>query len=127
MIWHFNWLADTIETSHSIHVLDAEEWDQTYANLTIYTDTSLMGLGFVIPERCLGFCASTPTDLLHPMIFYFKALAITSAVLWASGLTPPAHCLLIYTDSLNCVDIFNTLSAHDKYNDILLFIMRILI
>jgi len=127
VIWHFNWLADTIETSHSIHVLDAEEWDHTDANLTIYTDESLMGLGFVIPEKCLGFYASTPTDLLHPTIFYFEALTIASAVLWASKLTPPAHHLLIYMDSLNCINIFNTLSAHDRYNDVLLFTMHILI
>jgi len=52
------------------------------------------------------------------MIFYFEALAIASAVLWASGLTPPTPRLPIYTDSLNCVNIFNTLSAHDKYNEI---------
>ena len=86
-----------------------------------------MGLGFVIPEKCLGFYASTPTDLLHPTIFYFEALTIASAVLWASKLTPPAHHLLIYMDSLNCINIFNTLSAHDRFNDVLLFTMHILI
>jgi len=70
-------------------MLDTEGMGPDGCHLTIYTDASLTGLGFVIPEKCLGFCASTPTDPLHPMIFYFEALAIASAVLWASGLTPP--------------------------------------
>src|SRR5882724_9022285 len=100
VIWPFNWLEDTIETSHGVHMLDAEEWDHTDAELTIYTDASLMGLAFVIPERHLGFCASTPTDPLHLMIFLFKAVTIASAVLWASGLTPLAHHLHIYINLL---------------------------
>src|SRR5882724_1504461 len=59
-------------------------------------------------------------------IFYFKALAIMSAILWASGLSPPIHHLLIYLDSLNCVEMFNSLSTQDGYKKLLLFSVCIL-
>ena len=74
----------------------------------------------------IGFCASVPNDSITPTIFFYEALAIASAVLWASGLEPRIKWLLIYTDSLNCVDMFNTLSAKEGYNNILLFVVRIL-
>src|SRR5882724_9691735 len=37
------------------------------------------------------------------------------------------HCLLIFTDLLDCVDMFNSLQEQEGYNDILLFIICILI
>ena len=60
-------------------------------------------------------------------IFYYEALAITSAVLWASSITPCIQWLLIYIDSLNCVEIFNSLHVQDGYNNIILFMVHILI
>jgi len=108
-------------------MLDAIEWDHSDADIIIYSDASLTGLGFTAPSKLIGFCASVPNDEPVSTIFYFEALAIASAILWASGLTPPIRRLLIYTDSLNCVDMFNTLKAQEGYNAILLFIVRILI
>jgi len=110
VILHFLWLADTIEASDGIHILDAKEWDSNDADLAIYSDASLSGLGFVIPKILLGFCASTPTDCATPTIFYYEALAIASAILWTSGQTSNIRRLLVYTNSLNCIKI-NTLSV----------------
>jgi len=107
-------------------MLDAVEWVQTDADLIIYSDASLSGLGFTAPNMLIGFCASVPNDSITPTIFFYEALAIASAVLWASALEPRIKRLLIYTDSLNCVDMFNMLSAKEGYNDILLFVVRIL-
>jgi len=47
--------------------------------------------------------------------------------LWASGLEPKVNWLLIFMESLNCVEIFNSLRAQEGYNDILLFVMQLLI
>jgi len=127
VICHFTWLADTIDSFNSIHILDSIEWGQYDTDLTIYCDVSLTGLGFVIPSRKLGFTSTVPPISKLTMIFYYEALAITSAVLWASGITPSIHCLLIYSDSLNCMEMFNSLHAQDGYNDILLFTVCILI
>jgi len=74
-----------------------------------------------------AFYSATPTDCHLQTIFYFEALSISSAILWASGLIPLVRHLLIFTDSLNCMEMFNTLHALEGYNDILLFVMCILI
>jgi len=80
IIHHFNWLADTIDVLDGIHMLDVEEWG--------ITDASLTGLSFTTPSLKLGFCSSIPRHSPLTTIFYFKALAITSAILWALGLEP---------------------------------------
>src|SRR5882724_4821579 len=127
VIHHFNWLADTIEASDSVHMLDAIEWNEQDANLVIYYDASLSGLGFVAPQLKLSFYVLTPDDSPLQTIFFFKALCISAAILWALGLDGPIHHLLIFTDSLNCVEMINSLSTQEGYNEILLFVMRILV
>ena len=88
IIHHFNWLADTIDVLDGINMLDVEEWGITDADLITYTDASLTGLIFTTPSLKLGFCSSIPRHSPLTTIFYFKALAITSAILWALGLEP---------------------------------------
>jgi len=51
VIHHFVWLAEMIESSNGIHMLDAVEWVQTDADLIIYSDASLSGLGS-LPQTC---------------------------------------------------------------------------
>jgi len=127
VIHHFNWLADTIDASDGVHMLDAVEWDASDMDLIIYTDVSLTGLGFTAPHRLIGFCASMPANKLLATIFYYEALAIASAILWATGLRPSVNHLLIYTNSLNCIDMFNSLHAQEGYSDILLFTVCMII
>jgi len=107
-------------------MLHVVEWDASDADLIIYTDTSLIGLGFTTPHHLIGFWASIPTNSHLSTIFYYKALVIASAILWATGLVPPINCLLIYLDSLNYIDMFNSLHAQEGYNKILLFTVCIL-
>src|SRR5882724_909233 len=109
VIRHFNWLADTIDISDGVHMLDAKEWGISDADLITYMDASLTGLSFTAPTLKLGFCSSIPSHSPLMTIFYFEALAITSAILWASCLEPGIHHLLIFTDPLNCMDMFNSL------------------
>jgi len=66
VIHDFHWLADTIEASDGIHMLNTIEWDSSHADLIVYSDTSLNGLGFCVPNRLLGFCASTLNKCLIP-------------------------------------------------------------
>jgi len=127
VIRNFNWLADTIESSDGIHVLDAIEWGASDANLTIFCDVSLTGLGFIVPSHQLGVTSPVSHDSKLSTIFYYEALAIASALLWASGVVPTICHLLIYTDSLNCMEMFNSLRALNGYNNILLFSVRILL
>ena len=68
-----------------------------------------------------------PSDTCLQTIFFFESLCVASVVLWASSIEPQVHRLLVFTDSLNRIEMFNTLKALPGYNDILLFVMRILI
>ena len=110
-----------------MHIFKYIEWDCSDADLIVYSDASLTGLGFTVPMQCLGFCASTPSDCPSLTIFYYEALAIASTILWVSSLSPRVKKILVYTDSLNCVEMFNMLSPQEGYNDIPLFTVRILI
>jgi len=95
--------------------------------LVIYCNASLTSLGFVIPSHKLGFTGVIPLDGKLPTIIYYESLVIMSVVLWASGITTAIHQFLIYMDSLNCIEMFNSLCVLDGYNDILLFTVHTLI
>ena len=127
VIWHFTWLTDMIEASDHIHLLEMIEWTESDAKLIIYCDASLSGLRFFASLLRLGFYAVIPENPPLQMIFYFEALCICTAILWALGFEHPVCQLLAFTDSLNCIEMFNSLSAKEGYNKILLFVMRILI
>jgi len=64
-------------------MLETVEWDQSDTNLIIYSDTSLNSLGYTALSKLMGFCASVPNDGPISTIFFFEALTIMSAVLWA--------------------------------------------
>src|SRR5882672_4694418 len=46
VIHHLNWLADMFDLSDSIHVLDAIKWGRSDADLIVYCNALLTGLGF---------------------------------------------------------------------------------
>ena len=103
------------------------EWTESNTELIIYCDALLSGLSFVAPHLRLGSYALIPDNPPLQTLFYFEALCICATILWASGSNLPMHQLLIFTDSLNCVEMFNSLSAKEGYNELLLFVIRILI
>ena len=127
VIRHFNWLTDTIEASDGIHIIDAVEWGVRNADRVIHCDASLSGLGFVDLNTQIGFYATIPPDALLNTIFFYEALCVISAILWASELLHVPRRLLVFTDSLNTVEMFNSLRSTDSYTELLLFAMCILL
>ena len=124
---HFHWLADTVAFSDGIHLLTAVKWHTHDTDVVVHCDASLTSLGFVITQSRLSFCTSIPLDAPLNTIFFYEALCIVSVILWASELPrQPCH-LLIYTDSLNTMEMFNSFCASAGYNELLLFAMCILI
>jgi hypothetical protein len=135
------WLRDRLASSNGVSILEAELWGQNDANLIIYCDACTgdtsgrkAGLGFWVPSQGLGFFAdgpepsAYPPNLRHPgSIFYLEALCILAAILWSASLNPPPKRLLIYTDSINSADMFNTMRANPGYNDILMTAVEALI
>ena len=73
------------------------------------------------PSRDAGFFAASPKNAPVDTIFYFEALCVVSALVWATELLSAPHRILIHTDSLNTVEMFHSLKASKGYNDLLLF------
>lgn len=115
------WLADHIEASDGIHLLDSLEWAPQEAGLTLYADACPFGLAFWSPQLELGF--QCPVDMSRPYgIFYLEALAVLSALDFACHSLPPLspRQVAIYTDNSNTVDAFNTLHAMPLHNPLLI-------
>jgi hypothetical protein len=59
--------------------------------------------------------------------FFFKALAVCSAFHSAALLIESPHCLVIYSDNTNTINIFNTLCASALYNQLLISAMNVVL
>jgi hypothetical protein len=127
---------------NGVSILEAEEWGHDDADLVVYCDASTgamgqgkPGLGFWAPARDVGFYADGlvpyPTNLQLSQemgsIFYLEALTVLSALLWVETLTRRPRRLLIYTDSMNTVEMFGSMRADPGYNTILMESVNILI
>jgi hypothetical protein len=119
IIRDLNWVANTVGESGGICMLDAVEWDKDDADMVIYCDTSLNSMGFYCPSLNINYCSSIPANAPLSTNFYDEALCVTSVHLWASQRPCLPHHLLIYTDSMNSVEMFHSLKALDGYNDLL--------
>ena len=113
------WAVDHLSRLPGTRVLQSLDWDPSTADVTAYCDASLDGLGFWFPNLNAGFWSPIPESQPKDTIFYFEALSVLSAIIYSTSLGIPLKKLLIYTDNLNTVQMFNSLSALPAYNDIL--------
>ncbi|KAI0314248.1 hypothetical protein OF83DRAFT_1064160 [Amylostereum chailletii] len=88
--------------------------------MVICCDASLSGLGFWSPQAGQGFASTLPpTPNTEDTIFWYEALCVLAALSWAAALPQVPSKLLIYTDNLNTVQIFDSFKARAGYNDLL--------
>jgi hypothetical protein len=123
------WLANHMESMSGVLLLDSLDWSPETAEdvVTIYTDASLVRLGFWYPEINFGFQVQLPRNAPLGSIFFFEALAVCSAIHFLADTEPiPCH-VAIFTDNTNTVDIFNSLQASAPYNRILISAVNVLI
>ena len=113
------WAIDHLSRLPGMCILKSVDWDTSNADLTVYCDASLTGLGFWFPELCVGFWLCVPEDPPKGTIFYFEALSVLSAIVHSTSLLPQLTKLVVYTNNLNTVHMFNSLSALPAYNEIL--------
>ncbi|KAJ6493725.1 hypothetical protein C8R47DRAFT_1044184 [Mycena vitilis] len=119
------WMADHIEHADGIFLIQSVDYLPEDANLIIYCDASTHGagrggMGFYIPNLCVAYQSELPRALLDSLkIFFYEALCVCAAVHHAANILPRGARLTIYTDSLNSVDVFNSLKALPVYNGIL--------
>ena len=127
VIRDLSWFADRVETSQGINIMEMRHWDSSDAEVTFLTDATLTGLVFWAPALDLAFVAPiTPDSLRYGDIFFNEALTIVSALSWSATLCPSPRRVLIRTDSMNCVDIFHSLSTIQSYNQLLLHSVQVL-
>jgi hypothetical protein len=115
----FAWAARHIESSSGIRILRSWHWDPDSADFVAYCDACPQGLGFWFPSLSLGFCSPTPGEPDSSLIFYFEALCVLCALQEIADRMPRGAKVVIYTDNLNTVQIFNSLSCLPNYNQIL--------
>ena len=109
-------------------MLCTHTWGPHNATLSLYCDTSLIGLSFWCPTYCVAFVANILSIALNTNIFWYEALIVLAALHWASILPLLLHHLTIFPDSLNTVQIFNSLRASfAAYNLILLSTIHVLL
>ena len=129
------WFTHRLATTQGVSILNANEWPVDEADMTIFCDASTgskgqgkPGLGFWIPSRNEGFYADGSIAYASNLvfnkdtgsIFYLEALSVLSAIFWVDQLSTRPRRLLIYTDSMNTVDMFNSMRAEPGYNTILM-------
>jgi hypothetical protein len=115
----FAWAARHIESSNGIHLFRASDWDPTLADFTIYCDACPEGMGFWYPSLDLGFYSPTPENSEITIIFYFEALCVFCALKDVASRAHRGARVVIYTDNMNTVHIFNSLSCLPAYNSLL--------
>ena len=79
------------------------------------------GLTFWYPSCHQGFYSPIPVYQTKRTIFFYKALAATSAVDNLQEQEIHHSKIVLFTDSLNTVDIFNSLKCQTIFNPLLLF------
>ena len=116
------WAIQHLQSSPGIRLIHHLQWEISSADIVIYCDACLDGMGFWLPDKCVGYYSPVPEDTTDEQIFYFEALCVLSAIHHVVNLlcVPPSSRILIYTDNDNTVAIFNTLRCLPRYNPILI-------
>jgi hypothetical protein len=112
------WAADHINTLPGTRIFKSLDWDPDTADIEAYCDASLDGLGFWFPALKAAYWSPIPEEPPKDTIFYFEALSVLSAILHSTTFGFSISKLVIYTDNLNTVHMFNSLSALPAYNEI---------
>jgi hypothetical protein len=127
VIKDLDWFVSHVRNSDGVFLFEDVDWDAEQADLTAYSDACLSGLGFFFEDLRKGYQCLVPQDPPKNTIFYFEALAVTSAVDAATRLSSVPARLLVFSDNTNTVNIFHSLRCLPPYNDILKFTVSILI
>ena len=113
------WAADHIENSTAVHLLKSKFWSPEEADITVYCDACMDGMGFWFPDHRVGYFSPVPFSVPSNIIFYFEALCVAATLECAHLSIKDGTRIVIYTDNANTVDIFHSLRCLPQYNAIL--------
>jgi hypothetical protein len=114
------WAMNHLRNSLGVKLLSSVSWNVDDADEVVFCDACLQGMAFWFPNHRRGFYSPVPPSLLGKTIFFYEAVAATSAI---DNLRERRRDLkiILHTDSLNTVDIFNSLRCLSTFNPLLLF------
>lgn len=122
------WFSELLQSAIGIRFVDSQAWKDSEADFVGWTDASNVGLSYVYAGN--GFCYKvTPVEGKPKVDIFFRELLSILCLLHHIALksTPPHH-ILIHTDSLDSVEVLNSLSARESsHNAILLAIAAIVL
>lgn len=123
IIFELSWAANHLRSStgDGVFLLKSLHWMPTEAEVVLQSDACMFGMGFVCLGKMLGFQARiSATDVKkHPSIYYWEALALLSAFHWVlHAFTPSPQRIVIYTDNINAVYLFQSMRASPEFNPI---------
>jgi len=122
------WMANHVERLPGLLFYKSLDFDPRSDDVVIaFTDASGEGLGLWFPQENFVGQSPLPVDGPTDTIFFFKALAVCSAVYFVPDMDDPPSQVLIYTDNTNTIAMFNSLQAHPPYNSILLSTVEVLL
>ena len=133
IICELHWLSGYIPSAPPLRILSPISWDLREARsaglhqLEVFTDVSPLGLAYYFLSLALTYHALLPHNPPSDTIFWFEALAICLAIhhmadVWATNFSPKLNRLLVSTDSMNSVHMFNSCHAKPSYNPLLIFV-----
>jgi hypothetical protein len=124
------WAAFHLERSNGIYFLKSVSWNPTALPadfLHVYCDASGTGLGFWYPALDLGFQSPLPARSPVEDIFFYESLCVTSAIHDAVTRVPANGKIAVFTDSLNTVYLFNSLSGPSGFNRLLIDAVEVIL
>lgn len=112
------WLASIIPQSIGIRFVDTGAWHDSDADLVVWTDASLhLALSFVYNTFGFVYQLHPPDAHTKIDIFFLELVAIMSAVHHIGSFQSPPKRLLLFTDSLDSVGVFNSLHTSESIHN----------
>jgi hypothetical protein len=113
------WATHHLRDSLGIRLLSSCTWNAEDADELVYCDACMSGLAFWSPARRQGSYSTVPAYTARDIIFYFEALAVASAISTLCDTAISGSKIVVYTDSMNTVDIFHSLRCRSEFNPLL--------
>jgi hypothetical protein len=115
---NLTWLASIIPKSIGVQFVDSGQWDDSEADLIMWTDASLrLALSLVYDNNSFIYQLRECPPNIKINIFFLELIAILSVIHHVALLESPPKRLLIFTDSLDAVAIFNSLRTNETFHN----------
>ncbi|THU86195.1 hypothetical protein K435DRAFT_608875, partial [Dendrothele bispora CBS 962.96] len=120
------WFTNMLQTAIGVRFVDAQTWDDSEADFVGWTDASNSGLAFVYAGSGLVYQLNpNPKPIVD--IFFCELLAILCLLHHIASFSFPPRRVLVHSDSLNSVEVLNSLAPESSHNSILLAIADIIL